>query len=340
MNVWELLAKYNLQEHRKEQERIANEVENGVAQQYRHLKFEDLDGSQLNWVDRTLPAVREGFESSQSAAAAFLLRYRGIAIASQTGSVPPARPTYVPVSRAVQGRISTRLGQHFLAPGFNEPNVAASLLAAGPGTVKRSMPAPSKVVMGKALRNVVGTAVRHSMDGGREVVATEVDNDDLAIGFQRITDKDPCYFCALLAANGPVYLSRSSFDEANNKFDPNAAFAATGEPDAIAKVHNHCRCTIVPVFEGFEGVDPWGKVALSIWRTVRGKWSGQEAMNKYRLLYDDYKSSDPNVDSDISAQAVRESIATALRNLQADDNAPDDSAVGFLQAQARRLRAA
>jgi len=70
------------------------------------------------------------------------------------------------------------------------------------------------------------------MMGGRLTVAATTGRDRKAIGWRRVTDGNPCAFCAMLASRGPVYRD---------------AAAADG-----LKYHAHCGCGAEPVYGTWE----------------------------------------------------------------------------------------
>lgn len=89
---------------------------------------------------------------------------------------------------------------------------------------------------------VAGAAIRHTLNAGRDQVIREVRETRTATGFVRITamDNKVCWFCAMLA-------SRTDYKEGSfNKSDPR--FKLGGNPMANAKVHDHCRCMLRPLF--------------------------------------------------------------------------------------------
>jgi hypothetical protein len=67
------------------------------------------------------------------------------------------------------------------------------------------------------------------LDAGRDTVIGNVQRDAVAKGWARLTELDPCSFCAMLAARGAVYRSKQT-----------AAFEA----------HDTCRCHVEPWFRG------------------------------------------------------------------------------------------
>jgi hypothetical protein len=67
------------------------------------------------------------------------------------------------------------------------------------------------------------------LDVGRGTVIGNVQRDPVAKGWARLTEPDPCYWCAMLAARGAVYRSQKT-----------ASFEA----------HDNCRCHVEPWFSG------------------------------------------------------------------------------------------
>jgi hypothetical protein len=74
-----------------------------------------------------------------------------------------------------------------------------------------------------------GAMERIALNGGRETIRLTVNGLTYTAGWRRITDGNPCDFCAMLAGRGAVYR------------DAKAA-------GLIFKFHNHCGCTVEPFF--------------------------------------------------------------------------------------------
>lgn len=77
---------------------------------------------------------------------------------------------------------------------------------------------------------VRGAAEKMVLDVGRDTIVNNVHRDRKALGWVRVTEPDPCAFCALLATRGAVYRGRG------------AGFPA----------HDHCRCHADPIFTAYE----------------------------------------------------------------------------------------
>ena len=104
--------------------------------------------------------------------------------------------------------------------------VSTSLLVTGPVRIKqltRAGRTPEQAAI-KAFTSVSGAASRHVLTGGRDALTITTTADPVALGWIRVTDADPCYFCALLASRGPVY------DEDTVHFEAHDGCGCTGEP--------------------------------------------------------------------------------------------------------------
>lgn len=147
-----------------------------------------------------------------------------------------------------------------------------SLLVTGPIHIKNSIAQGRDVFAARdaALAATAKAAQRHVINGGRGTVLSSVRRDDRSVGWARLTDGQPCAFCALLASRGPAYKS-----EATSKF----------------KSHDGCGCTAVPVFD-FNA--PWPGRAEEFRRaydeSISGKFPGgdgnNQAVRAWRKEYD------------------------------------------------------
>lgn len=133
--------------------------------------------------------------------------------------------------------------------------IRQSLIVTGPVTMKKATrritnlaeldsPASAERSLEKvqetALIQVQGAAVRHTLNGGREELRQEGARDVRALAFARVSDGDPCYFCALMISRGFVYRTKDAAGRnANDRF--------TGP--GLFKFHDKCACTVMPVFD-------------------------------------------------------------------------------------------
>lgn len=125
---------------------------------------------------------------------------------------------------------------------LDEDRVDANLNATGIASFKKAIRAgqnPERAVDTMAV-NLSGASTTLVLEGGREVIHDAAMADDEAIGWARITDPDPCAFCAMLASRGAVYHSRATAGAAANK-----KFVG----DGMFKFHNHDQCLAKPIFD-------------------------------------------------------------------------------------------
>lgn len=114
-----------------------------------------------------------------------------------------------------------------------------------------------------------GVASRHVLTGGRQSLLTLLTADPKVHRWIRVTDGDPCGFCAMLASRGPVYLTEDS-----------AGF----------KAHDHCACTAEAVYHAGA---PWPGRAQEFHRLwnqhIKDRYSGKEARRQWRRLIDEMR---------------------------------------------------
>lgn len=127
-----------------------------------------------------------------------------------------------------------------LAAAIDEAQVMASLYVTGRDGLRSALKAGQSASEAKATVFVrtSGAVSRHIVNGGRQTLIDSVQNDPKALGWARITDGDPCYFCLTLASRGAVYKTETTAD---------------------FRAHDHCGCTVMPVYKGTEipGLQTW-----------------------------------------------------------------------------------
>lgn len=142
----------------------------------------------------------------------------------------------------------------------------------------------SKAARGKPLQRArdesfveaSGAATRHVLTGGRQSLLTLVEGDMKAIGWIRVTDGDPCSFCAMLASRGAVY-KKDSFSRSDPRFTGPGEF----------KVHDSCACTMEIVYSRQAAWPGRGDEFYRMWRdNIEGRYSGRDARNAWRRLYE------------------------------------------------------
>lgn len=175
-----------------------------MRQLWRLLDVDDIDGTVQGWLNAALPAIRQQRSISVGLSERYLRRFR-IAEVGQplTGAVPP--------------------------PRFSERAVRTSLLVTGPYRIRGLLGKGGSLegAARAAFKASAAAATRHVLNGGRDLLLDAVSSDEVALGWVRVTDGNPCAFCALLASRGPVFKS-----------------AASGGFQA----HDACGCTAEPVY--------------------------------------------------------------------------------------------
>jgi hypothetical protein len=118
------------------------------------------------------------------------------------------------------------------------------LLLAGPIRIKQLIKAgvAGDAAFTAARNGFLGIMRREVMMGGRKTVDLTTDQDQKAIGWRRVSDGNPCSFCALLCSRGPVYRSKG--------------YAGADPTQGLRmKFHAHCGCSAEIVYGSWEPND-------------------------------------------------------------------------------------
>jgi hypothetical protein len=115
---------------------------------------------------------------------------------------------------------------------IDESKVLAGLTATGRESISAALEAGRSAEDARraALTRTSGSVTRQVLTGGRETLLRTIAEDRQALGWGRVTDGNPCPFCALLASRGPVYK----------------------EDTVDFEAHDHCTCAAMPFYEGAE----------------------------------------------------------------------------------------
>ncbi len=155
-------------------------------------------------VSATMPLLRVYRQASASLAGTY---YSALRTADRAPGVPTVR----------------------LAAKVNLEQVTKSMYVTGQAAARDALGGGrADHARGDALTRVSGAVTRHVLAGGRETILDSVAADHHAIGWARVTDGNPCYFCLTLASRGAVYKSEAT-----------AGFEA----------HDHCGCAAVPLWK-------------------------------------------------------------------------------------------
>lgn len=218
--------------HRVVQARVLARVSAALPPLWAGVDPEDMRGTLDPWLAGAAPWVLEGWLLSTQAASRF---YSSLRVVEGFGELTPPRPP-PPTAEALRGALVSAAVR-----GVRSPNAVT--------------PAERKA---SGLVRVTGQVVSLVASGGRDTVLGGVAADPAAVGYQRVTDGDPCAFCRMIASRGIVRYSAES-----------AGFQA----------HPHCGCTAAPAFAGDRVSDENAEFRRQWQAATRGE---SDALNAFR----------------------------------------------------------
>lgn len=167
-----------------------------------------------------------------------------------------------------------------VAPPIPEPpdadmgRVTTSLTVTGPVRVKQltQRGEPPQRAARQVLPQSSAAAGRHVLDGGRQQLLTAAIADEHAVGWIRITDAEPCAFCAMLASRGFVYLSEASA----------ARTTVRSKRGPGRQYHDGCSCQVEPAFSRDTPLPGRNAEFERLWIESTAGYSGKDARNAFR----------------------------------------------------------
>ncbi|QSM01065.1 MuF-like minor capsid protein [Mycobacterium phage Nanosmite] len=338
LGALEAYIAYRTLQHREDQESIAAWLTSMIIPLWDLMDFEDLDGSTVVWTESVLPHVNTAYLQSQRVAAVWA---EDVAYASQALDVPlpmeipdVQRPESVPdlrfdgrfVPKSFEDRVFREalevlpdnvidlqdVDEVATFDPFPQSDVATSLIVNGNYKVKQQMPGLEDELMRSGLSNSTGAAMRQAMNGGRNVTGKVVKFDRRVVGYARVTDGNPCWYCALLASRGAVFAKdsfnkggRRRWDGVLTKSDKDFKPPKDGPElppgySNVAKVHDYCRCQLRPVYRNETSYartpneahrDEEAQFYFDQWERVSRDWywlSNREQLAKFREQYQPY----------------------------------------------------
>ncbi|MDG4857350.1 hypothetical protein P8605_04125 [Streptomyces sp. T-3] len=121
-------------------------------------------------------------------------------------------------------------------------------------------------------------ADRETLRSGRDLLHRASAADPQTVGWARVTDADPCAWCAMLASRGAVYRSR---DAAQIKGRA-GRMPPPVDPEDLEKYHDLCHCQVVPVYSRTDWLPEQGRALRELWDHATEGHTGQDAINAYR----------------------------------------------------------
>lgn len=254
-------------------ERAADRTGAQVAALFRkHVGDTVSPESISDFVAAALPVVRAGGNSAGSLVNSAHRRARRAA--GVTGSAPRLTP-----------------------PEFNAEKVETSLRFIGMVQPAREAGAlievpfrPSDVE--KVYDDIEATAARQVVQMGMDAASNAARKDPRALGWARVTQgAGACYFCSMLESRGIVYTSES-FRYSDPRFETNAFPPEVMSGELTAKVHDHCRCILVPVFNRSSDIISNADAIYSVWKRVQKDYGwvrrrfGLDMIQLWRLYWE------------------------------------------------------
>lgn len=232
--------------HRLAQGRISARVVSDVLGIWRSL--DPLRLTDPGWAGQVLAALARHRDDSAKLAASYYRDFRRAEVPAAVAFAP--RPVVTGTSSLWRDRALTSLR-------VTGTRVVTRLILGGWD--------PSRA-LDKAGPAVAAASSRHALAAGRVVVDRALGADPAARGWLRVTDGNPCWFCAMLASRGAVYLTPRSASTRGGTYEP---------------YHDGCGCQTEPVFRTVVLPDASQRFA-ALWETSTDGLSGRAARNAFR----------------------------------------------------------
>lgn len=222
------------------------------------------------WVRRMIPLIL-AYRARSAALARVSYREQRAAAAPGAPPMPSVEPDDLPVEALEAALTATGVAEYLEA--LHERG------------------ATPEQALERSATTVAGAAAKHALDGGRSYIRRAIERDVVAVGWYRVVKAGCCAFCAVLASRGAVY-KQDSFADSDPRF----------EGDGEEKVHDHCACTLAPLYSRSQEVDERNRDLQAFWYqavkadaedVAKGRapyvgftFSGKEALNSFRRKYE------------------------------------------------------
>lgn len=205
--------------HRRRAVAMATRADSRLRRAWSRLDLENLDAGRAAFQKEIGGVLLRYYELEAETAQRLLAQYRLAELGTPSG--PVVRP---PMDLA--------------------GSIASVDRAAVVGTKARiAQGVPDTVAFERARREMMAEAHRIMLAGSRGTIIESAAADSRAIGWRRVSDGDPCAFCALLVSRGPAYLS-----EAKALKNANAPSGWVGKYGNKDPYHPNCGCSVEPVY--------------------------------------------------------------------------------------------
>ena len=267
--------------HRAQQQQENVRVALTVQQFWSIVQANDLERTGRLWLAALLPRLRDHHRRKMQLTRGYYEAFRAVEFAAAM-SPRPAAPAAAPRPGAGGQPQRDRPAPFVMptlptAPELNVEQMQTSLAATGLWTYREKMrvSVPEPRARQDAVVASIGAATRILTNDVHEALERDTKADPAAVGYVRVVRANGCSFCAMLASRGPVYKD-DSFDFSDPRFVGNGSH----------KVHDHCNCSLEPVFSRSA---PWpgeSKQWQDLWNSATKGLSGQAALNAFRRAYE------------------------------------------------------
>jgi hypothetical protein len=245
--------------HRLAQLRIRARFLREFMRMWPLLDMDRLDETTAEWINIVSGLIADWRAESAQRALAYYEAFR-------RAELPVARPD------AIEPAFDPARYLGLAVPSM--PQIRTSLLVTGPIGYRSRIAKGFTPTMARTttFTAVSGAASRHVLDGGRRQLIGTANADEMAVGFSRVTDGDPCSFCAMAASRGPVYKSRAtaSLTTERSKRGPGEQY------------HDNCGCTAEPSFSRDTDWPSRNRGFEQLWKDSTAGLSGKHALNAFR----------------------------------------------------------
>jgi hypothetical protein len=223
--------------HRIAQARLGANTVNIMRVTLPLLDLANLDATTARWLRVVVPILRSQHRLSAQLAAQYMRAARALdlGLTAWTPIVAAASTEQITTSMTVTGPVEARKQA---ALGRLLPQIRDHVLV-----------------------STSGSAMRLTMQGGRDTIMASIAVDDEATGWARTGSGHSCAFCSMLISRGPVYKAES----------------------VDFRTHDHCSCGSRPVYGDLN--DGWTDQARDLrdlWDTTTYGRSGTDAVNAFR----------------------------------------------------------
>lgn len=227
--------------HRRQQLAVKATATRDALRLWGVLNIDDLDVRTATWLNALSLLAQQQADRSLRIAASY----------------------YAAFARAETGRDATPS----VRPEVDVANLQRNLLSVGPIRVKQLIARgyDTDTAARRAAVAAAGELARAALAPHRDMLTATVGQPGQAAGWARVTDGDPCAFCAMLASRGAVYRSQGT-----------GGFQA----------HGSCGCTVEPVWRRGAPTPGRAEEFSELWNRSTQGLSGQDAVNAFRRAYE------------------------------------------------------